>query len=131
MLKLAVAIGLAEILGLIGFIVASSRLGQSLFRYSPFLVMLIIVCVIAYYKTRHLTAKQIFISSIASALIFSVLYDIIGFSIFPGIVKDIVFFSLKNVSGLMQMTLICGTFNFITLNIFKAISLFTSSRSSH
>jgi MFS family permease len=96
MMRLAGYFAALEITSFLGFIVLSSHQSTASWRLLPFLIAVIVIVYIAFSKARRLSINEINYVSIISPVIFITVDQILGFTLYPGLVKDIEFFSREN-----------------------------------
>ncbi|MBI5557694.1 MAG: hypothetical protein HY885_08660 [Deltaproteobacteria bacterium] len=106
---------LLEVAGLLGFIVVSQHQEVVSFRYLPLLVVLVAIGAIAYFKARFLSYKEIAYVSVVASAIFILVEQLLGFTVYPGLVKDAVFLSGDYVAHILVMLLIGTVGHFLLL----------------
>ncbi len=105
-----------EIAGLLGFIFASRyQEGGGEYRYLPLLVALTAIVYIAYLKTRAISYKEIAYVSITVSVTFVFVVQLLGFTVYSGLVKDINFLSEENAARIGLMLLIGTVGHFLLL----------------
>ncbi|MFA5652723.1 MAG: hypothetical protein WDA72_01270 [Desulfomonilia bacterium] len=106
MYKIAGCFSLIETLGLFGFIVVSKFQGGSLFGFVPLLIAFVVAVYVAFSKAKGISIKEIIlVSFMASSIIVSVV-QFLGFTFYPGLAKDIEFFSSENAIRIVLMLVI-------------------------
>jgi len=118
-----------EFLGLLGFVLLGQHEKGSAIRLLPVLLAVLAVGFIAYAKTTGDSYKAIAYISIAAAAIFVVLVQLLGRTAFPGLVKDIGFFSLENAARVGTMLVIGIGAHFLLLSLARVVR--ASLRSAH
>lgn len=92
-----------EALGFWGFIIASRHYEGTITRFGPLLVLFFSVGFIGYLKAKFFSYIEISYISVVVSAIFVLTYLILGFSLYPGLVKDTALFSTKTLSGTIVM----------------------------
>jgi hypothetical protein len=105
-----------EFLGLLGFVLLSSENGSPI-RFLPLLIAVVAVGFIAYAKASANSYKAIGYISVVASIILVVLFQVLGRTVFPGLVKDVEFFTLADTSraGIMLAIGVCGHFLLFSL----------------
>jgi hypothetical protein len=111
----------AEFLGLLGFVLLGQHENGSAIRLLPVLLAVLAVGFIAYAKTTADSYKAIAYISIAAAAIFVVLVQLLGRTAFPGLVKDLGFFTSENASRVGIMLLIGIGGHFLLLSLARVV----------
>jgi hypothetical protein len=115
--KIALYFVSLEISGLIGFIMASFYQEWSPFRLVPLLVALVAIGYVAFSKAGALSCKEITCISIMASAGFVLVVQILGFTVYPGLAKDLEFLSGENAArtGLLLIIGIFGHFLLLLL----------------
>lgn len=106
-----------EILGLLGFIFASSYQEGMVTRFLPLLLALAAVAFIAYLKAKAFSYKEIAYISVAASAIFILVVQILGFTVYPGLAKDMDFLSGENLVRSVVMLFIGIAGHFLLLSL--------------
>lgn len=117
MYKTAGCFVLLEIAGLFGFLIVSRLQGGMLIRWSPLLVALFAISYVSYMKAKALSTKEIVWISLLVSVILILCIQFLGFTVYPGLAKDIDFFSRENAmrTGIMLLLGTVGHFLLLTL----------------
>lgn len=115
MRKLIVYLLVLEVGGLLGFIVVSTYPEIQSLRYFPILMAAGGVFIFSFNVAPRLTIKQVAYSSIIVSLLFVLALQALGFTIFPGLVKDMELISVDNVARMGLMILIGVISHFVLL----------------
>lgn len=97
-----------EVIGLLGFIFASRYQMGGEYRYFVLLIALVAIIYVAYLRVGVISYKEIIYISIAVPAVFVIAVQFLGFTYYPGLVKDIDFFSVENTTR-MGLIMIVGT----------------------
>lgn len=119
----------AEFLGLLGFVLLGQQEGASAIRFLPVLLAVLAVGFIAFAKTTAESYRVIAYISIAVAVILVMLIQLLGRTVFPGLVKDIGLFTAENASRLGIMLVIGIGGHFLLLSLARVVR--ASLRSPH
>jgi len=101
-------LALFEVLGFWGFIIASRYQEGMMARYLPLLFALVAVAFVAYLKAKVFSYREIAYISVTVSAIFVLVYLLLGFTLYPGLVKGTAFLSAKILKGTI-VTLFIGT----------------------
>lgn len=112
-------IGVFEVLGFWGFIIASRYQEGMMTRYLPLLLALLAVVFVAYLKTKALPYKEIAYISVVASAVFVLVYLLFGFTLYPGLVKDTDFLSIKMLTGTIVMFTIGTVGHFLLLSLVR------------
>ena len=112
-------IGVFEVLGFWGFIIASRYQEGMMTRYLPLLLALLAVLFVAYLKTKALPYKEIAYISVVASAVFVLVYLLLGFTLYPGLVKDTDFLSIKMLTGTIVMLTIGTVGHFLLLSLVR------------
>ena len=85
-----------EVLGLLGFIITSRYHGGMVTRYIPLLLVLATTALIAYVKAKEFTSQEIICISVGASTISILMVQVLGFTVYPGLAKGLVFLSVDN-----------------------------------
>lgn len=110
--KIVSYILLAEVIGLIGFIFAAQYQEVAQYRYLVLLIALVAVIYVAYLRVGVISYKNIIFIAITVSAVFVIAVQFLGFTLYPGLVKDIDFLSMENATrmGLIMMMSTVGHF---------------------
>jgi hypothetical protein len=106
-----------EVVGLLGFIFASRYQEGGEYRYLPLLVALTAIVYVAYLKARVISYKEIAYVSIMVSVTVVFVVQLLGFTVYSGLVKDIIFFSGENAARIGLMLLIGTVGHFLLLTL--------------
>lgn len=104
-----------EVAGLLGFIFASQYQEGGEYRYLPLLIALTAIVYVAYLKARVISYKEIAYVSITVSVTFIFVVQLLGFTVYSGLVKDINFLSEENASRIGLMLLLGTVGHFLLL----------------
>ena len=96
-----------EMLGFWGFIIVS-RYQEEMIRFLPLLLAVVAIAFIAFLKAKPFSYREIAYISIAASALFVAMYLLLGFMLYPGLVKGTAFLSMKILTGSI-VTLFIGT----------------------
>ncbi|MCU7966181.1 MAG: hypothetical protein KZQ74_03140 [gamma proteobacterium symbiont of Bathyaustriella thionipta] len=113
-----------EVFGLLGFIYIAQHQEGTLFRFLPLLVVLAIIGFIAFLKMRTLSYKKIAYVSIIVSIIFISVIQILGFTVYHGLVKGVTFISWDNAIRVGVVLFICTIGHFLLLLLVRKLSIF-------
>lgn len=85
-----------EIAGLLCFIVVSRYQESMMLRFFPLLIALVTIGYVAYSKAGAISYKEIVNISIMASVIFIIVVQLLGFTVYSGLSKDMDFFSGAN-----------------------------------
>ena len=108
-----------EILGLLGFIVASRYQEEMVTRFLPLLLAVVAVALVAFLKEKAFSYKEIAYISIAASAIFILVVQILGFTVNPGLAKDMDFLSGENLVRAVVMLSIGTAGHFLLLSLVR------------
>lgn len=108
-----------EVLGFWGFIIASRYQEGGIARYLPLLFAFVAVAFIAYLKAKSFSYKDIAYISVAVCSIFILVYLLLGFTLYPGLVKGTDFLSVKTLTGTIVMLSIGTGAHFLLLSLVR------------
>ena len=112
-----------EILGFLGFIVSSRYQEGMVTRTLPLLLALVTVAFIAYLKAEEFSYREIaYISVVASAILVLVVH-ILGFTVYPGLAKDMDFLSGENLVRAGVMLSIGTAGHFLLLSLVRVVRM--------
>lgn len=89
-----------EMSGLLGFVVLAQHYDQGPVKYGPLVAAFCVVCVVLLRPARSLQWWRSILFAFALAMITAVAIQALGFTLFPGLVKDIAPFSLQHFATL-------------------------------
>ena len=96
MLKISLYFILSETCALIAFLLASSHQDWSSFRFIPALLVLIFVGYVSIWKANVFSYREnLYISIIISSALVSIV-NLLGFTVYSGLAKDLNFLSSEN-----------------------------------
>jgi|GEM_PF-2232126 hypothetical protein len=121
MYKTAAYIASVEVFGLLGFIIASRYHEGMLVRFLPILIALVAIIYISYFKAVMILHKEIVYISILASAIFIFVVQILGYTIYPGLNKDIDFFSGTNALRTVLMLSIGFSGHFLLLALVNIV----------
>ncbi len=106
-----------EVIGLFGFIIASRYQEGMLTRFLPLLFTVVAVVFIAYLKVKAFSYKEIAYISVVVSTIFILVVQLLGFTAYSGLAKDMDFFSGENLvrTGVMLFVGTAGHFLLLSL----------------
>jgi|LGVF01.1.fsa_nt_gb cytochrome bd-type quinol oxidase subunit 2 len=106
-----------EVAGLLGFIIMSRYQEGVLSHFLPLLVVLVAIGSITFLKARALSYREIAFVSVVASMIFILVVQLLGFTVYPGLAKDIDFISGENAArtGVMLFFGTVGHFLLLTL----------------
>ena len=108
-----------EIAALIAFMAISGGQGAGVLRYLPLLTAVVVMGCIGYSKSKSMAYKDIAFVSIAVSAIFASAVQLLGFTMYPGLAKDIEFLSGENAARAGTMLLIGSIGNFLLLALVR------------
>lgn len=115
MFKIAVYFASLEVSGLVGFVMASFYQGWSPFRLLPLLIALLAIGYVASSKTGVLSYKEITYISIMASASFVLMVQLLGFTVCPGLAKDLELLSGENAARTGVMLIIGTVGHFLVL----------------
>lgn len=127
MYKLAFYFSILELTGLFGFIITSRYHQGEWIRFLPLWIAIFLIIIVAYLQVKKVSNNQetVFISLVAS-VIFICGFKLLGYIFYPGLLKDVDFFSIENATGSGKICLIGTVGHFFLLkfaNILRHIKL--------
>lgn len=113
--KIVSYFSLLEVIGLLGFIFVSRYQVGGEYRYLVLLIALVAIIYVAYLRVGVISYKEIIYISIAVSAVFVVVVQFLGFTFYPGLVKDIDFFSVENTTRIGLIMIIGSVGHFLLL----------------
>jgi hypothetical protein len=106
-----------EVVGLFGFIFASRYQEGMVTRYLPLLFAFVAVAIVAYFKAKAFSYKEIAYISVAASAVFILVVQLVGFTVYPGLAKGMGFLSGENLvrTGVMLSVGTVGHFLLLSL----------------
>ena len=86
-------------------------------RFLPLLLALVAIAFIAFLKAKPFSYKEIAYISIAASALFVAMYLLLGFMLYPGLVKGTAFLSTKILTGSIVMLFIGTAGHFLLLSL--------------
>lgn len=105
LLKYLVIAFLIECFCLVGFVLVSKTSFANIGKYLFLILFVMAVAVVLAAATRILSMKKLFLLTIFLTISYALFYDILGFLLFPGLVKDIILFSFDHLIGFLLMSI--------------------------
>lgn len=121
MYKIAGYFASIEVTGLLGFIIVSRYQEGALSRFIPLLVALVAIGYVAYSKAGAISYKEIIYISIMTSAFFIFVVQVLGFTAYSGLSKDIDFFSGTNVLRTGIMLIIGVTAHLLLLGLVRIV----------
>jgi hypothetical protein len=115
MFKIALYLVSLEISGLLGFVMVSFYQEWTPFRFLPLLIALVPIGYVAFSKARTLSCKEIAYISMMVSGSFVLMVQLLGFTVYPGLAKDLEFLSGENAARIGLMLLIGTVGHFLLL----------------
>ena len=84
-------------------------------RFLPLLLAVVVVAFIAFLKAKAFSYREITYISIAASALFVAMYLLLGFTLYPGLVKGTAFLSMKILTGSIVMFFIGTAGHFLLL----------------
>ena len=88
-------------------------------RYLPLLLALLAVVFVSYLKAKALPYREIAYVSVVASAVFIPAYLLFGFTLYPGLVKDTDFLSIKTLTGTIVMLTIGTAGHFLLLSLVR------------
>ena len=104
-----------EILGFWGFIIVSRYQEGMMIRFLPLLLAVVAIAFIAFLKAKPFSYREIAYISVAASALFVVMYLLLGFMLYPGLVKGTAFLSMKILTGSIVILFIGTAGHFLLL----------------
>lgn len=116
-------IGVFEVLGFWGFIIASRYQEGMVTRYLPLLLALLAVVFVAYLKVKAFSYREIAYISVVASAIFILVVQILGFTVYPGLAKDMDFLSGENLVRAGVMLFVGTAGHFLLLSLVRVVRM--------
>lgn len=108
---------LFEILGFWGFIIVSRYQEGMMIRFLPLLLAVVAVAFITFLKAKAFSYREIAYISVAASALFAAMHLLLGFTLYPGLVKGTAFLSMKTLTGSIVMLSIGTAGHFLLLSL--------------
>ena len=110
-----------EILGFWGFTIVSRYQEGMMIRFLPLLLAVVAILFITFLKAKPFSYRKIAYISVAASALFAAMHLLLGFTLYPGLIKGTAFLSMKILAGSIVMLFIGMAGHFLLLSLARKL----------